>query len=948
MAKNVVGFSIEIDGVDTVLKSFKSIQDEYKKQLKALKEIEDVGSAEYKEQAKLVGALKGKMQQLNKEIGNQAKQFQEVNAATGSYDELSKTLFRLKNEWKKLSKAEREANGELLDNINKIDSELKDLDSSVGVSSRNVGNYKQDFIDAFDEIGGAASGSISIVQNFNNTLKIVSKNPIIFTITALVGVLALLVNAFRGSEKGAEAFKKAGAFLQGVLGIITKLTVDLFDAFVKTFEDNQEGINQFGAIIEKQVINRIFGLVDGVIGLGKVIQSVFKGDLAGAKDAAKDAGDAFKNIFTGGENEDGVKAKIEEVVKAVVKEGAAFSALEAAKIAAEKRNRSLTISLEELTTQEAIFNQEAGDATLSLIEQDAAAEKAREALEKRAKVQIAIAQNNLGLVQQEIALKRAQKKEVSDLLDSEVGLFSELKGAQREYTLAVKDNASARRKIKLDEAERDLDFLLDLSDNQKTINERLIKDENLTVKQREKLLDETKKMFNDSFDEQVKVIENYAGVTIDENDLINESNFKVLNEKVKALGLEDIMAGRLLEIIRDRKTGVQDLAETEVELNDGKIESNEKLLNNEIELSKQLNDIKFQKGLISQEQFNKKSLELDLELLEKSLEFENLKNDEKLRIQNEIELKRLEITKTNLALELEFIDKNYANQKTALNKSLLNGEITEKEHKAKLTELDDKFELAKIAKLYESGELTDEILLELSERELENLKTGNDKILAEEVRKRDKKLALAREISGMVQGITDDLFAFQLNRAEGNEAKQLIIQRRQAKANKVLGVAAATIDTYLSFTAALATYAKSPLVFVIPPLILGMGLANVAKIISTPIPMAGGGFTGRAMGQPDATGQISTGNFNLHGNEYVATSAQVNANPQLFAALESNRKGAALNMNTQPKMRQDNSLTLQAIEAMNNRFDNVTVIADAEKIVEIGLKRLESKKAQTF
>jgi hypothetical protein len=948
MAKNVVGFSIEIDGVDTVLKSFKSIQDEYKKQLKALKEIEDVGSAEYKEQAKLVGALKGKMQLLNQEIGNQAKQFQEVNAATGSYNELSKTLFRLKKEWKKLSEAEREANGELLKNIQKVEQKLKDLDTSVGVTGRNVGNYKHDFIEAFDEMGGAAGGTISVVQNFNNTLKIVSKNPIIFTITALVGVLALLVNAFRGSEKGAEAFKKAGAFLQGVLGIITKLTVDLFDAFVKTFEDNQEGINQFGAIIEKQVINRIFGLVDGVIGLGKVIQSVFKGDLAGAKDAAKDAGDAFKNIFTGGENEDGVKAKIQEVVKEIVKEGAAFNALEAAKIAAAKTNRALTMQLEDLITQEEIFNQAAGDSTLSLIEQDAAAEKAREALEKRAKVQIAIAQNNLGLVQQEIALKRAQKQEISALLDSEVGAFSELKGAQREYTLAVKDNASARRKIQLDEAERTLDFLIDNVDNQKTINERLLKDESLTFEQRAKILAETKGIFNSSFAEQIKTVENFAGVSINANELINESDSKVLDNKVKALGLDDIMAGRLLEIIRDRRTGIQDLGEAEVELNESRIESNEKLLNNEIELSKQLNDIKFQKGLISQEQFNKKSLELDLELLEKSLEFENLKNDEKLRIQNEIELKRLEITKTNLALELEFIDKNYANQKTALNKSLLNGEITEKEHKAKLTELDDQFELAKIAKLYEGAELTDEILLELSERELENLKTGNAKILAEEQQKRDKKLALAREISGMVQGITDDLFAFQLNRAEGNEAKQLVIQRRQAKANKVLGVAAATIDTYLSFTAALATYAKSPLVFVIPPLILAMGLANVAKIISTPIPMAGGGFTGRAMGQPDQTGQISTGNFNLHGNEYVATSAQVNANPQLFAALEGNRKGAALNMNTQPQMRQDNSLTLQAIEAMNNRFDNVTVIADAEKIVEIGLKRLESKKAQTF
>ena len=162
-----------------------------------------------------------------------------------------------------------------------------------------------------------------------------------------------------------------------------------------------------------------------------------------------------------------------------------------------------------------------------------------------------------------------------------------------------------------------------------------------------------------------------------------------------------------------------------------------------------------------------------------------------------------------------------------------------------------------------------------------------------------------------------------------------------------MGIAQATVDTLVAFNKALATY-PAPLSFIIGGLAVASGLANVAKIASTPLPMAQGGFTGRGTGQPDSTGQIATQDYRLHGNEYIATSAQVNANPKLFSALESNRKGAALNMNTQPQILDNNNVTLQAINAMNNRFDNFTVIADPEQIVKIGLQRMEARKAKTL
>jgi hypothetical protein len=58
---------------------------------------------------------------------------------------------------------------------------------------------------------------------------------------------------------------------------------------------------------------------------------------------------------------------------------------------------------------------------------------------------------------------------------------------------------------------------------------------------------------DDSFNAQIAKIEEYTGVAIDANELINESDAVVLDQKLHALGLSDIITGRLLEAIRDRK-----------------------------------------------------------------------------------------------------------------------------------------------------------------------------------------------------------------------------------------------------------------------------------------------------------------------------------------------------------------------------------------------------------
>ena len=949
MANNgKTGFTIEINGKDQYLKDFNEIKKKYKEHLDILKTLE-VGTEKYFEQQKTVAELKNGVSEFNRELRKQAKEFEHIEKGVSAYKELEKETRKLKNESKELAaqllKLEKagKANTDEYKDLEKqyidttkkaqdFDKELKEIDETVGDSFRNVGNYKGAFKEAFEESGIG-------VEGFNNKLKLIAKNPFILIVTVLVGSLKLLFDAFKQSKTGAELLNKVAGITKGLFSVL----VSIVDTFAKNvlyaFENPKQAILDFGESLKNNIMDRVKSMVSAFGSLGKVIQNVLRGDFKAAAESAKTAskefGDAINVIPVN---------KIKETINEITETAKAFSALEAAKRNAIATNASLTKQLEDLTTKEELYNQAAGDSSLSLKEQQAAAESARKALEDRAAVQIKLAQNGLSLIRQEIGLRQQQGEDVTSLLDSEVSAYSELKGAQREYTLAVKQNATERRMISRDEVERTLDFLIDGVDNQKTINERLLNDEKLTFEQRAKILKDTKGIFDSSFSEQIKTIENFAGIQIDANSLINESNAKVLDEKVRALGVDDIIAGRLLEIIRDRKTGIQDLAEAESDLNEKRIEGLIEAAEIESEIAKQLNEIKFEKGLISQERFNKSVLESDLDRLNAELENSELKGNEKLQLENEIELKRLEIKKAAIETDLSDIDRKYEIEADKANKAYLDGELKASEHEAKLLEIDEIANAEKLEYLQDNADENIEFVKELADKELEIQKSKNQKILDDEKETQEKKIALASEINGKLRDITNALFESQLAAAEGNEAKQLEIQRKQFNANKVFTIGQIIIDTSAAIMKTLGQYGTTPIGITLSALAGITGATQIASVASQAPPMADGGFTGRG-GQVDETGERTTGIYRLHEGEYVAPRSQVNSMPSLFSQLDNNRRTGASLMTANNTNQNDNKSLLNAIKSMTN---NIQVVADSEEIVRLGNTKSQLKKSKNL
>lgn len=139
----------EITKLQKQLQPLVSATEKYKK-------VENEVNKLDKERTKLVGKLsqaesgetkeiirlKEQLKQKNKEI---RKEIQLENASLGAYKKKSLTLNNLRAKYKDLAVSEQATSKEaknLLKQIQKLDTELKEVDASTGQSQRNVGNYK--------------------------------------------------------------------------------------------------------------------------------------------------------------------------------------------------------------------------------------------------------------------------------------------------------------------------------------------------------------------------------------------------------------------------------------------------------------------------------------------------------------------------------------------------------------------------------------------------------------------------------------------------------------------------------------------------------------------------------------------------------------------------------------------------------------------------------------
>ena len=165
---------------------------------------------------------------MSVELGEVKKQVDDLD---GSYNALAKQLRELRKEWK--STNDESQRNEIGKQMVEINNQLKEMDASVGVFSRNVGNYTNSIIAAFDKVGlgtgnlgkvmnGAFSLATTGANSFKDTLTLIAKHPIIFAITAIVAVFMKLKDAISQNEVLSNKMKVAMSALEPIFNAITK------------------------------------------------------------------------------------------------------------------------------------------------------------------------------------------------------------------------------------------------------------------------------------------------------------------------------------------------------------------------------------------------------------------------------------------------------------------------------------------------------------------------------------------------------------------------------------------------------------------------------------------------------------------------------------------------------------------------------------------------------
>ena len=206
------------------LKSAKSYIDKLRASLIDLDET----SEEYAERVDEIDKVQEKLNKAMKATSDNTKD------AEGSYNALSKTMSELKKAFKATNdEAEREV---LAKKIVGINDQLKEMDESIGVYQRNVGNYEAAFTNGLLNIAAkvkALSNPMAIatkgVNALGKAMKALIANPIGAIIMAIVAAVQALKKGFEGSETATNSLKRAFSSLQPIINAIS----NAFTGFAK-------------------------------------------------------------------------------------------------------------------------------------------------------------------------------------------------------------------------------------------------------------------------------------------------------------------------------------------------------------------------------------------------------------------------------------------------------------------------------------------------------------------------------------------------------------------------------------------------------------------------------------------------------------------------------------------------------------------------------------------
>lgn len=490
---------------------------------------------------------------------------------------------------------------------------LKEVDASLGEHGRNVGNYQsatEGLSEQLSSMPGVLGDVAGGVDGLGKQFLRFAKQPHVAVLLALAGAATFIASAFKGTRVGSALMRKE----------MTKVSSTVDIAKNNLGNVVAEAANTEGGF--KKLLK-----ATNVLNIAKL---TFNGTL---KKGAKE-----------------FKEQREEVIDLRMQ----LIDLNSAYIDIENESLIRIANLQAEADQLAIV---ADDDTKSMAEMIAARIKLTQVDLERTQEVKKLSDERLKISELEVeaALKVGdlRKTATGELISvTETGIeiekaYSEAKVAAIEASNAVvtteAENAQKRRMVERDVFEQRLDLLLDVADRQKTINEQQLADDRISLDERMKILEETNKLVEDSFNAQVDLFQADLGIQLDRNKILDLNNAEIV-AYAEGLNMSEIATNRLREVIMERRQAVEDLAVAERDLTDKTYEAQLQAFEN----SQILAQLRTENAGATQKEITKLTIEAQIERYEKELELAEKFNQQLSDTEIAIVKERIKALKTEL------------------------------------------------------------------------------------------------------------------------------------------------------------------------------------------------------------------------------------------------------------------------------------------------------------
>ena len=226
----------------------------------------------------------------------------------------------------------------------KASKNLDDLSKGISNLNKEVTKSNKDTAKGMKEVEDASKDTAGGVKKIGSALKAVG-------IGLIVAAFAKFTEVLNENQKVADffsiTFETLSLAFNDFFNFILSNTSTITGFFKAIFDDPVQSIIDFGLAIKNNIIERIQSSIDTLGFLAEAVVKVFKGDFAGAMDAAKNAGKELVDVVTG------VDDSFDKSVEAVDKVVTATSnyVKETVKAATENINLAKTAELAAVANQ---------------------------------------------------------------------------------------------------------------------------------------------------------------------------------------------------------------------------------------------------------------------------------------------------------------------------------------------------------------------------------------------------------------------------------------------------------------------------------------------------------------------------------------------------------------------------------------------------------------------